>query len=189
MHKTIRLTAVGLALAAILAACSSSGGSTAPSAAAPSVAPSVAAPSVAASVAPSEAPSAAAASASAAPAGSAAVGTLALADTSKGKVIVDGEGRTLYLFIPDESAKKPTCYDTCAGQWPAFVSPGGAPTVGAGLDQSKVTVVDRTDGQKQVQYGNYPLYYFAGDSKAGDINGEGLGSKWYVVSSDGEEIK
>jgi len=134
-------------------------------------------------------PSAAAASASAAPAGSAAVATIALADTPKGKVIVDGEGRTLYLFTPDESAKKPTCYDTCAGQWPALVSPGGTPTVGAGLDQSKVTIVDRTDGQKQVQYGNYPLYYFAGDSKAGDLNGEGLGNKWYVISADGEEIK
>src|SRR5699024_4751047 len=139
MHKTIRLTAVGLALAAILGACSSSGGSTAPSAAAPSVAPSAAAsaaPSTEASEAPSAAPSAAAIS-------------LALADTAKGKVIVDGAGRTLYLFTPDEDAKKPTCYDSCAGAWPAFVSPLGTPTVGEGLDASKVTIVTRDDGQKQ----------------------------------------
>jgi predicted lipoprotein with Yx(FWY)xxD motif len=187
MHKTIRLTAVGLALAAILGACSSSGGSTAPSAAAPSVAPSAAAsaaPSTEASAAPSAATSEAP---SAAP--SAAAISLALADTAKGKVIVDGAGRTLYLFTPDEDAKKPTCYDSCAGAWPAFVSPLGTPTVGEGLDASKVTIVTRDDGQKQVQYGNYPLYYFSGDAKAGDINGEGLNGKWFVVSADGEEIK
>jgi predicted lipoprotein with Yx(FWY)xxD motif len=184
MHKTIRFAAAGLALAAILGACSSSGTSSAPSAAAPSVAPSVAAPSAA----PSEAPSTAASEApSAAP--SAAAVSLALADSAKGKIIVDGEGKTLYLFTPDEDAKKPTCYDSCAGTWPALVSPLGTPTVGDGLDASKVTVVARDDGQMQVQYGNYPLYYFSGDAKAGDLNGEGLGSKWYVVSADGEEIK
>ena len=62
-------------------------------------------------------------------------------------------------------------------------------TAGAGLEQTKVTVVDRTDGGKQVKYGEYPLYYFANDAAAGDVNGQGLNDKWYVVGADGEPIK
>jgi predicted lipoprotein with Yx(FWY)xxD motif len=166
-----------VALAAIVAACSTpSGATTAPSAAAPSAAPS--------SEAPSEAPSESAAASPAAGAIS-----LALADSTHGKIIVDGEGKTLYMFTPDEGGT-PTCYDDCATAWPPLTSDDAAAvTVGAGLDQSKVTVVDRTDGGKQVKYGEYPLYYFANDAAAGDVNGQGLNDKWYVVGADGEPIK
>jgi predicted lipoprotein with Yx(FWY)xxD motif len=183
MRHTLRIAAIGLSLAAILGACSSTG-SASPSAAAPSAA----APSVAPSEAPSAAPSA---EASAAPSASAAGGgavTLALADSSLGKIIVDGSGKTLYLFTPDEDGGKPTCYDACADSWPPLTA-DAAPTAGAGLDASKIKLVDRTDGTKQVAYGEYPLYYFGGDQAAGDTNGEGLNDKWYVVGADGEEIK
>ena len=57
------------------------------------------------------------------------------------------------------------------------------------LDASKLTTVDRTDGTKQVKYGDWPLYYFAGDSKAGDTNGQGVATKWYVVDATGAMIK
>jgi predicted lipoprotein with Yx(FWY)xxD motif len=167
-----------VATAAIVAACSSpSGATTAPSVAAPSAAASSAAP---ASEAPSE-------SAAASPAAGAV--SLALADSSLGKIIVDGEGKTLYMFTPDEGGT-PTCYDQCATAWPPLTADDAAAvTVGAGLDQSKVSVVDRTDGGKQVKYGEYPLYYFANDAAAGDVNGQGLQDKWYVVGADGEPIK
>ena len=62
-------------------------------------------------------------------------------------------------------------------------------TVGDGLDQRSCRLVDRTDGTKQVIYGDCPLYYFAKDSAAGQTNGQGLDSKWYVVGADGEPIK
>jgi predicted lipoprotein with Yx(FWY)xxD motif len=167
-----------VALAAVVAACSSSGSAT--------TAPSVAAPTTAASEAPaSEAPSESAAASPAAGATS-----LALADSTHGKIIVDGAGKTLYMFTPDEDGGKPTCYDQCAAKWPALkADDAAAVTVGAGLDQAKVTVVDRTDGSKQVKYGEYPLYYFANDAAAGDVNGQGLNDKWYVVGADGEPIK
>lgn len=159
------------AIVAIVAACSSSGGGA-------SSAPSVAAPSASASEAPaSEAPSESA---------SAAAGTeIKLADSSLGQIIVDGAGKTLYMFTPDE-AGTPTCYDQCAAAWPALT---GEATAGTGLDASKITLVDRTDGTKQVKYGNWPLYYFANDAAAGDTNGQGLNDKWYVVGADGEPIK
>jgi predicted lipoprotein with Yx(FWY)xxD motif len=179
MHPTFRPLFLILVLVALVAACSTpAGASTAPSVAAPSVAaPSEAAPSEAA---PSEA----------APSEPAAGGaTIDLATNALGEIIVDGKGVTLYAFTPDE-AGTPTCYDDCAASWPPLLAEGGAaPTAGAGLDASKLTTVDRTDGTKQVKYGDWPLYYFAGDSAAGDTNGQGLATKWYVVDATGAMIK
>ncbi len=164
-----------LVSAAIVAACSSGGAATtAPSVAAPSAAPSSEAPA-------SEAP------ASSAPA--AAGAALALADSALGMIITDGAGKTLYMFTPDEGGT-PTCYDDCATAWPPLLADDpAAVTAGTGLDASKITVVDRTDGGKQVKYGEYPLYFFANDAAAGDTNGQGLNEKWYVVGADGEPIK
>jgi predicted lipoprotein with Yx(FWY)xxD motif len=51
-----------------------------------------------------------------------------------------------------------------------------------------LTTVDRTDGSKQVKFGDWPLYYFGGDTKAGDTNGQGIGGIWYVVGADGAAI-
>jgi predicted lipoprotein with Yx(FWY)xxD motif len=154
------------------------------------VAPSVAAPS-AASVEPSSAaPSSAAPSEAASPSAAGGV-SLALADSALGKIIVDGNGLTLYMFTPDDEAGgKPTCVDACAANWPALTATDAASvTAGAGLDASKISIVDRPDGTKQVKYGDYPLYHFAKDTAAGQTNGQGLATKWYVVGADGEPIK
>jgi predicted lipoprotein with Yx(FWY)xxD motif len=166
-----RLIALGIGLSAVLAACSSSGASTAPSAA-PSVPPSVAA-----SVAPS---------ASAPAAGGT---TIALADSSLGKkIIVDANGMTLYMFEPDDGQAAPTCATGCIDKWPALIA--DSPTAGTGLDASKLSTVARADGKgNQVKYGDYFLYTFANDKAPGDINGQGIGTKWYVVGPDGEPIK
>lgn len=165
--RASKLVAALFATVAIVAACSSGGGGA-------SSAPSAAAPSASASEAPASASASAAAGAE-----------IKLADSSLGQIIVDAEGKTLYMFTPDE-AGTPTCYDDCATAWPPLT---GEATAGAGLDASKLTVVDRTDGSKQVKYGNWPLYYFANDAAAGDVNGQGLNDKWYVVGADGEPIK
>ncbi len=177
MHSTLRPLFLVLASVALAAACSSSGTTTtaAPSVAAPATpAPSAAAPSEPAS----EAPSAATGSA-----------TISLSTTALGDVIVEDEGKTVYAFLPD-SAGTPTCYDQCATNWPPLLAEDGAAlTAGTGLDASKLTTVDRTDGTKQVKYGDWPLYYFAGDSAAGDMNGQGVGTKWYVVDATAAMIK
>ncbi len=41
------------------------------------------------------------------------------------------------------------------------------------------------DGATQVTYNGHPLYYFAGDSAAGDANGQGLNGVWFVAAPDG----
>ncbi len=176
MQTTIRSLLL-LGLIALLAACTS-GATTSPSASAapPSEAPSVAAPTEAPTEAPVEAPSAAADA------------TIALATNALGEIIVDAEGMTLYAFTPD-TAGDPTCYDDCATQWPPLVATDAAAiSAGTGLDATKLTTVDRTDGTKQVKYGDWPLYYFAGDAAAGDTNGQGIGNIWYVVDAAGELI-
>ncbi len=159
-----------LAVTALLvAACGGGGATTAPTAAPPASTP---------------------APASASPtSGSATGATVELASTDLGDVLVDGEGRTLYAFTPDESTGEPTCYDDCAGNWPPLVASDEV-TVGEGLDDSSFTTVPRTDDAgDQVAIGGWPLYYFAGDSAAGDTNGQGVGDKWFVVDANGELIR
>lgn len=163
MRKNPRFILLGIGLSAILAACSSSGAS--PSAAAPSVA----APSAAASEAPTGAT------------------TVAVGESALGQILVDGAGRTLYAFTKD-TAGESTCYDDCATNWPALTVDGSV-TVGAGLDASMFSTVARTDGATQAKVGDWPLYYFAADTGAGDTNGQKVGDVWFVVSPTGELIK
>ena len=49
----------------------------------------------------------------------------------------------------------------------------------------------RSDGTKQVTYDGHPLYYFVGDSAAGQTNGQAsdnFGAKWWLVASSGAKI-
>src|SRR5262245_30899754 len=163
----------------LIAACSGSGsGTTAPSAsAAPSAAASSAAPS-------------AAASGSAEASGSAAAGgeeyeiKAATAAAIPGKFLTGEDGRTLYIFKKDTQGDgKSTCKGDCAAKWPPFTLDGDEQaTAGDGVTGSKISMITRDDGSKQVAYDGWPLYYFASDSAAGDVNGQGVGSVWFVAT-------
>ena len=175
--RTLTIAGTLLGLALVVAACSGGGATTAPATAAPaSEAPPSAAP---ASEPASEAPSESAA------AGGPAVN---LGETTLGSVVVDGAGKTLYIFTPDSGGTS-TCYDECATAWPPLLTGGEPPTVGAGLDAANFATTDRTDGTKQVTFFGMPLYYFAADAAAGDVKGQGLNDKWYVVDAAGTQIK
>jgi predicted lipoprotein with Yx(FWY)xxD motif len=123
-----------------------------------------------------------AASAAASPA--AGGSTVALADTSLGSVLVGANGMTLYAFTAD-TANTSNCTGNCASNWPALTS-ATAPTVGTGLDASSFKTIS---GTNQVTVNGQPLYYFAGDKAAGDTNGQGVASKWYVVGADGKMMQ
>ena len=166
MRKISAATLV-LGVGLFVAACSSGGG------AAPTSAPT-GAPTTAPTTAPTAPPAATGAA-------------IGLASTSLGDIVVDGQGLTLYIFTPD-TAGSSTCYDDCAAAWPPLLS-DAAPTVGTGLAADKVGTTTRTDGATQVTFGGMPLYYFAEDKAAGDVKGQGLGGKWYVVGADGKMIK
>ena len=114
--------------------------------------------------------------------------SISLRTTKLGKVLVAANGRTLYLFTRDK-ARKSTCYGQCAAYWPPLI--GAKPTAGSGLKASLLGTTKRRGGKLQVTYGGHPLYFFAQDKKAGDLNGQGFvhfGGAWWAVSAAGKRI-
>ena len=120
---------------------------------------------------------------------SARAATVRVANSRLGKILVDSQGRTLYLFKKD-SGKKSACFGMCASFWPPLRT-SGKPTVGSGAHSSLVGTIKRSDGKSQVTYHGHPLYRFAKDKKRGDTNGQGLtafGARWFVVSGAGNQV-
>ena len=100
-------------------------------------------------------------------------------DPTLGNILVDGKGMTLYLYKTD-TAGVSNCNAGCLQTWPPFVTQGN-PTLGAGVDASKVGSATLADGRKIVTYSGMPLYYYASDTKAGDTTGQGVGGVWFIV--------
>jgi predicted lipoprotein with Yx(FWY)xxD motif len=111
--------------------------------------------------------------------------TIAVEDSVLGEMVVDGEGRTLYVFLADEGSES-TCYEDCEASWPPLTVEGDP--AGEGVDASLLGTTEREDGSTQVTLDGHPLYYFGGDETADDANGQGVSDVWYVVSPDGEAI-
>jgi predicted lipoprotein with Yx(FWY)xxD motif len=99
-----------------------------------------------------------------------------VADTSKGKVLVDAHGMTLYTWDRDTTAGKSSCNGQCATNWPPLLASADAKPEG------NYTVVARDDGKKQWAYKGKPLYYWKDDKKAGDVEGDNRNNIWHVVS-------
>ena len=115
--------------------------------------------------------------------------SLGLGTTGIGHFLVDGSGRTLYLFEADKSSTS-ACYGQCAAVWPPLSStvPALAET---GVTTGLIGTSTRTDGTKQVTYNGHPLYYFVADKASGDTKGQGInnfGGGWYVVNATGSKI-
>ena len=89
-------------------------------------------------------------------------------------ILADATGRTLYTFDKDASNKS-NCYGGCAAAWPPFLVKDGEAA------KSGYSVVTRDDGSKQWAKGGQPLYYFAADTNAGEVKGDGQGSVWHVI--------
>ncbi|MEW2545356.1 hypothetical protein AB0910_06165 [Streptomyces sp. NPDC047002] len=167
--RTPAIAAAGLALAAFATACSSGGGSSDSAASAPAT------------------PKAAASGTAAAPSTPAdGAGGVGVSDSpALGRVLVDGSGRTLYVF--DQDATTPgasSCYQDCAAKWP----PVPATTHADGVNTSLLGSITRKDGTHQLTVGSQPVYLFAGDSAAGDTKGQGVKGAWHAVDPQGTKI-
>ncbi|HWE29657.1 MAG TPA: hypothetical protein VHB97_16725 [Polyangia bacterium] len=102
-----------------------------------------------------------------------------------GSYLVDGAGRSLYLFGSDVPAGATTaavsnCGATCIPYWPVFHV--DTVTVSGNVSASDFAEIVRTDGAKQTTYKGWPLYYFASDSAAGEVNGQGVSGTWFVAT-------
>ena len=105
-------------------------------------------------------------------------------------MLVDAEGRSLYLWEADQGAKS-ACDGPCAEAWPP-VTTVGEPQAGDGVDAKLLGTSKRADGTLGVTYNGHPLYYFQGDAEAGQANGQGsdgFGAPWWVVSPKGVAIE
>jgi predicted lipoprotein with Yx(FWY)xxD motif len=111
------------------------------------------------------------------------------AKTSLGRIIVNSNGHTLYVFGKDTNGKS-ACSGQCAAFWPPLVMSGKA-SVAGGAKASLLGTTKRADGRLQVTYNHHPLYSFVKDTKAGQTNGEGLnvfGATWHAISPAGAKI-
>jgi predicted lipoprotein with Yx(FWY)xxD motif len=116
----------------------------------------------------------------------AAAPSVRLAQTKLGRILVDGRGRTLYLYMKDRGTKS-ACSRRCMQVWPpAMVS--GAPVAGPGVAAAKLTTTRGADNGRQLVYNGHPLYTLSADVRPGQINGEGFLGTWFVVSAEGKRI-
>jgi len=107
---------------------------------------------------------------------------------SAGTFLTDG-GRAVYLWAKD-GTNMSACTGACAQAWPPVPATGTLTATG-GAQASDLGTITRSDGTKQVTYDGHALYYFVGDSAAGQTNGQGsdnFGAKWWLVAPSGAKI-
>src|SRR3954454_11536316 len=115
--------------------------------------------------------------------------TVGVAGTDLGNVLVDSQGRTLYLFAKDQGTTS-ACSGACATAWPPLRA-SGKPLAGGGTKAALLGTTKRSDGQPQVTYNGHPLYLYVGDQKAGDTSGQGItafGGGWYALTASGSQV-
>ena len=103
-----------------------------------------------------------------------------MGESSLGQILVDGDGMTLYMFVPDAQGPS-TCVEGCLEAWPMVQGPA---TAGAGVDAALLATAPRPeDGTAQATCDGWPLYTFTQDAAAGDVTGQGVGGNWYVLDA------
>jgi predicted lipoprotein with Yx(FWY)xxD motif len=172
MNKQLSVGLAVLALAASLTACGGGTG-TSPSPAAPFTTPA-------------ESPTAT--ETGTATATETATVDLKTASSSKGEIVVDGKGMSVYYFTKDvKDSGKSNCTGDCLVAWPPVLTTNDTPKV-EGVT-GKVGTIDTPDGKKQVTVEGMPVYLWEKDKAPGDVTGQGVGKVWYLVAPDGKMIK
>ncbi|MFS8038837.1 hypothetical protein ACI7BZ_18075 [Xanthobacter sp. AM11] len=98
-----------------------------------------------------------------------------VAETSKGKALVDASGMTLYVFAKDKDGAS-NCNGPCATNWPPLKAAAGAAAA------APWSIVVRADGSSQWAYKGKPLYTWTKDKQPGDVTGDGfLEGAWAIA--------
>jgi predicted lipoprotein with Yx(FWY)xxD motif len=115
--------------------------------------------------------------------------TVNVAPSRFGPMLWGPKRQAIYVFQRDRRGRS-TCYGACAAAWPPLTASAKPNGTGA-VAPSKLTTVARSGGAAQVTYAGHPLYYYAGDTAAGQTTGEGLkdfGAGWYALSASGKKV-
>lgn len=168
---------VGLPI--FLAACAGPGGlyGSAPAPSSTASAPAASATASAATPAPTAAPTPA-------PTAVAPASVLATPNPRLGTILANAQGRTLYYFLPERGGRIVCSSNACTGFWPPSIDAAGNPSGGTGVT-GQLGLIARAGGAQQITYNTWPLYTFAGDSAAGQTNGQGVvgfGGKWLAAT-------
>ncbi|PUA39870.1 hypothetical protein C8Z91_07320 [Paenibacillus elgii] len=120
-------------------------------------------------------------------AAAAAASSVRLATNDKvGTYLTDGSGKALYTFTKDAPFQS-ACKDQCTVNWPVFKAE--SLQLPPSLKIEDFGVITREDGTKQTTYKGSPLYYFLKDTKAGDVNGQGVNNVWFAAKPEGVSPK
>lgn len=115
--------------------------------------------------------------------------TIKTTHTSKGTVLTNAAGMTLYWFAKD-TATKSNCNSSCATYWPPVL---GKPVAAAGASLPMgFGTIKRANGQTQATYDGHPLYTYAGDTGPGQVGGNDMnasGGLWWAVTPSGSDLK
>jgi len=98
-------------------------------------------------------------------------------------VLTTTGGRTLYSLSVEKHGRF-ICTASCLAEWHPLTVPAGTHPTGP----VKLGTIERPDnGKTQVTFKGRPLYRFAGDTKAGDANGEGIRDvgTWHAATVSG----
>lgn len=104
-----------------------------------------------------------------------------------GTHVVDGQGRTLYIFTEDPDGER-TCTGSCLRTWPVFSTGDEVPTVDGEVREELVGTIAGEAGGRQVTYNDQPLYYYVGDDMVGDLEGQGVAGAWFAVTPEGPPL-
>ncbi len=119
--------------------------------------------------------------------------TVKLAQTSLGKILVNGSGRTLYAFSRDgRNTDKCLQVSGCTAVWPMLTS-AKKPTAGPGVNAALLGTIKLPHRSvRQVTYAGHPLYAYTGDSSPAATDYVGFpqfGGTWLAVTAAGTTKK
>ncbi|MTI39067.1 hypothetical protein [Fulvivirga lutimaris] len=105
-----------------------------------------------------------------------------------GNILVNQNNQTLYFFASDVTGES-NCNGNCAAKWPPMLGDASDLVIASNLNAAGFTTITRADGEKQIAYKGWPLYYFspAGDGQleaAGGVTGDGAGNAFFVAKTD-----
>lgn len=102
-------------------------------------------------------------------------------DATFGQILTDSAGFALYFFSRDADGTS-SCAGNCRSLWPPFYSSNAAGS--DDIDDDDIGTITLADGTMQTTYKGWPLYYYAEDGAAGEVNGDGVGGNWFVAKPD-----
>ena len=116
--------------------------------------------------------------------------TVTVRPSAFGRILFDARGFALYGFTKDSRGRS-KCSGACAAAWPPYILRGSlhAP---AGVQRSRLGTIRRADGRRQVTFAGRPLYYYVGDTRAGQVSCQNVfefGGLWLVVRPSGKLVR